>query len=147
MYLHVSLWWQSRQRVKEAVARQGAPRSLAMATACPARGGQAGSPPCQDRSCQGMSRNQIGRTAPRPTPMSCPHLCSSHGMQLTPEPAPSCPTGEPFPFPAGAALAAAFCWPEPYPCVVLLTQGCPCPPHSRGQQSPPCPAESLTTAR
>lgn len=150
MYLHVSLWWQSRERVKESVARQGAPWSLAMATSChghplprpppatatscPARGRQAGSPPCQ--------RDELELT-PAPNPPD-PHKC------LVPISA-----GHSTAVPMGCSSPWSWHLPAPHSqlelllqqrfadlCVVLLTQGCPCPPHSQGQQSPPCPAEA-----
>ena len=47
-------------------ARQGAPGSSATAASCPPRGRQAGSPPCRDGSCRGMSRSRTSHARPRP---------------------------------------------------------------------------------
>lgn len=67
---------------------------------------EAGGQPSMPRGCAGTKSSS---QSPSPTQISCPHPhrgqeCSSHGMQLTLELAPSCPT-----FPAEAALAAEFC--------------------------------------
>lgn len=105
-------------------AREGAPGSSATATSCPPCGRQAGSSPCRGRTCWGMSWSQTSHAHPGPMPAGHSNAAPMGCRWPWSRPLPT-PQVNPFSFQGGAALAAAFRWPEPYLLFMALTWGCP----------------------